>query len=109
MNLKIKNNKVYNDNNEVAILYSPGYGAGWFTWNENFPECITDADIVMAIINNDKSRAAEIATSKFGSDFCTLGVRDLKVSWIKEGSAIIIDEYDGYESIKFADNQIILV
>ena len=33
MNKLIKNGK-------VAVLYSPGFGAGWFTWNPTMPELI---------------------------------------------------------------------
>ena len=32
-------NKVIRDG-KVAVLYSPGYGAGWYSWNWNHPECV---------------------------------------------------------------------
>jgi hypothetical protein len=31
----IKEGRVYNEKNEFAILLSPGYGAGWSTWDAN--------------------------------------------------------------------------
>ena len=27
------------ENGQVAVIYSPGFGAGWYTWNQSrFPE-----------------------------------------------------------------------
>ena len=30
----------------VAVVYSPGFGAGWYTWNLESPEILFDPNIV---------------------------------------------------------------
>lgn len=86
-------------NGQVAILYSPGYGAGWYTWNSSHPECIYDPEIVAAVEAGDTDKAASIATEKFGEYFYTGGADDLVIEWIPEGSAFEINEYDGNETV----------
>ena len=28
--------KYYDSDGNVAVLYSPGFGAGWYTWNTDY-------------------------------------------------------------------------
>lgn len=85
----------------VAVLYSPGFGAGWFTWNTQFPECIFDVEIVEMIQNHVSwQEIADFAEKKYGEEFCSRGAKDLRIMWLKEGTEFIIDEYDGSESIR---------
>lgn len=82
----------------VAVLYSPGFGGGWYTWNTEHLGLVFDKEIVEAILNNDTITAGDIATKKYPS--CYLGgLRDLEVMWLKEGTEFEIEEYDGSESI----------
>ena len=48
-------------NGMVAVLYSPDYGAGWFTWNSDVEECIFHPEIVKMV---EENRQAEI-TNEF--------------------------------------------
>lgn len=41
----------------VAVLYSPGYGAGWFTWNENHKELLFHPKLVEMV---EQKRSSEI-------------------------------------------------
>lgn len=34
---------------KVAILYSPGYGAGWYSWNSGVRQCLFSPEIVAAL------------------------------------------------------------
>jgi len=34
------------ENNQVAVLYSPGYGVGWYSWNKDYPACLFHPIIV---------------------------------------------------------------
>ena len=44
--------KYFNADGQVAVLYSPGYGAGWSTWND-FSGClIFDSRIVELVLQN---------------------------------------------------------
>lgn len=84
---------------KVAVLVSPGYGAGWSTWNNEHRETLCmDAEIVQAVLDGDKKKAVEIAKQKCG-DFYEGGINDLMVMWVSKGDSFEIDEYDGYESL----------
>ncbi len=83
----------------VAVLYSPGFGAGWFSWNPEHPACVFDPEIVAAVLDGDKAKAARLAEEKFGEGFYTGGAKGLKVAWLAEGVIFEIDEYDGSESL----------
>ena len=85
---------------QVAVLYSPGFGAGWFTWNPTFPVCIFDPEIVRMIEKEtDRYEIAQFAESKYGEEFYSGGADDLRIMWLAEGTKFIINEYDGSESI----------
>lgn len=83
----------------VGVLVSPGYGAGWSTWNSEHRETLCmDAEIVQAVLDGNKSKAVEIAHQKCGEIYCG-GADDLTVEWVNKGAAFEIDEYDGRESL----------
>ncbi len=93
---------------QIAVLYSPGYGAGWSTWNneEWKPLLTTHRDIVRAVIKGDTKKAGEIAkklihkaVNNNETYVCVLGADDLKVRWLDKGTQFEINEYDGSESI----------
>lgn len=97
----------------VAVLYSPGFGAGWSTWNYNFPQCMYDPDIVELIesytidepydIESQKAMVEKIiaiAVTKYGENFYEGGAEDLCIEWLKEGTSFRVIEYDGSESIE---------
>lgn len=94
-------NKVVKDG-LVAVLYSPGYGAGWFTWGAP-DEAVFDPDLVNAVLEEDYDKAMQIANTKWPDKYDG-GVRKLKVKWLPEGTRFIIDEYDGSESIACLDD-----
>ena len=88
-------------NGKIAVVYSPGYGAGWSTWvdDEIAEKICMDADVVQCVIDGDNDKAASVAVEKYG-EFYTGGSDDLRVAWIDKGSAFEIQEYDGNESIR---------
>ena len=85
---------------KVAILYSPGYGAGWSTWNDfEYRETLCmDADIVNAVLEGNLSTAIDIAKKKC-PEIYDGGGKDLTVYWLDEGEAFEIREYDGNEGV----------
>lgn len=91
-------NKIERDG-MVAVLVSPGFGAGWSTWNSEHRETLCmDAEIVQAVLDKDIDKAVTIARQKCG-DFYEGGAHDLTVKWVKKGAAFEIDECDGRESL----------
>lgn len=83
---------------KVAVLYSPGYGAGWQSWNIDHKGIIFDSEIVEAVLAGDKAAAIEVAERKYKGCY-TGGADDLTVTWLEEGTIFEIEEYDGKESI----------
>ena len=81
---------------KTAVLVSPGFGAGFSTWNK--PEMAVDFDLVEAFLKEDMVRFHYIIEEKYGEAY-TGGVNDLEVQWITEGTQFMIEEYDGNESI----------
>jgi hypothetical protein len=94
-------NKLIRDG-KVAILYSPGYGAGWYTWNKKFPELIFDPGIVGLVEHNKFYELKTYVTLKYPEIF-TGGMDDLKVDWLPVGIDFRITEFDGNEVIETKD------
>ena|SRR6185369_8583542 len=93
--------KLERDGN-VAVLVSPGFGAGWSTWADDahLEAAMFDKDIAEAVLAGNNDKAAELATAKFGEGFFTGGARQLRVQWVPKGSRFEVHEYDGSESLR---------
>ena len=91
-----------NQDGKVAVLYSPGFGAGWFTWNRQYPQLIFDPAIVSYVEKQDWYKLTEYLKLKY-PDAYTGGMRDLEVAWLPEGTLFRIDDYDGNESIEIKE------
>lgn len=110
----------YIKDNKVAVLYSPGYGAGWYTWSHKI-ECVFhpeiaklveikiemeegDIDVPQKEIDTIIKQIEDKAQELFGENFYTGGARDLTIEWLDPGRVFIIHEYDGSESIRFFED-----
>ena len=104
----MKMRKVEN-NGKVAVLYSPGYGAGWYTWNRHAGEQLIYDPMVVEWVLADKPNN-HMATAVFDylqqqySGVCTSGMKDLEVKWLPVATRFRINEYDGSEGI-VVDNE----
>ncbi len=85
---------------KVAVLFSPDYGAGWFSWNLDHPECVFEPEIVELVENNKLNDIDSLATKLYGKQFYSGGASSLKIRWLDEGTQFRINEYDGSESIE---------
>lgn len=92
---------------KVAVLYSPRYGAGWYSWNKDYPQLLYHPKLVELVEKDDRitlcddEKVAEIiGLTKDESIYCG-GGRDLKIQWMEPGTKFIINEYDGNESIEY--------
>jgi len=100
--------KVVNESGQVAVLYSPTYGAGWYTWNTQYPDMIFDPSVVHMVLDSKDEkemmeRVTVYASLKWPEAYLG-GVDGLTVAWIPEGKQFRITEYDGNESIDLKDN-----
>lgn len=85
----------------VAVLYSPGYGAGWYSWNWNHPECVFDPNIVAMVEAGQHDQIEAYCKTAYGTDLYPGGAEQLKIEWIPVGTLFNIREYDGHESIEY--------
>lgn len=95
-------NKLSKDG-KVAVLYSPGFGAGWYTWNYEYPEILFDPAIVKLVEKEQFEELETYVILKY-PEIYTGGMKDLKVEWIPEGALFKVNEYDGAESIELKEN-----
>lgn len=93
--------KMFKKNGKVGVIISPGFGAGFSTWNDR--NMATDFDLVDALLKGDMTRFKYIADEKYG-DWYDGGTVNLKVVWVPEGSRFMIKEYDGNESLVILDD-----
>lgn len=104
------------ENGKVAVIYSPGFGAGWYTWNMmakteedilqlifdptlveyvramNSPEC---SDKNKYILDIERYAQEIIPEGYFG------GASQLRIEWMPIGEEFQINEYEGSESIEY--------
>ena len=93
--------KVIRDN-KVAVLISPGFGAGWYTWNENHQELLFNPRLVEMVEQNRTNEIDEdwVRENLGIEDVYCGGASSLKIHWLSIGTAFKIDEYDGYEILQ---------
>lgn len=88
---------------KVAILYSPGFGAGWYTWNTEHPDCIFNPKLVALVESGDHFGVEKLAESLYGDSFYTGGAIKLKIKWVPVGNRFDITEYYGSERVVIYD------
>ena len=86
-------------NGKVAVLYSPGFGAGWSTWNREVPDLMFDPAIVEFVENEQWAELNTYVTLKYPGIY-TGGMKDLVIAWLPLGTEFRIGEYDGAENIE---------
>lgn len=88
---------------KVAVLYSPGFGAGWYTWNQELPEILFDPAIVQFVLDEKFDELQTYVELKY-PEIYKGGMMDLEVQWITEGTLFKVVEYDGAESIEYKED-----
>jgi len=88
---------------KVAVLHSPDFGAGWYSWNEDYPEILFDPAMVKLVEKKQYDELATYVELKYPGIF-TGGLNQLQVEWIEEGKKFRVVEYDGDESIQVEDD-----
>jgi hypothetical protein len=105
-------NKVIRDG-KVAVLVSPGYGAGWSTWATarggedgedvtNF--MLFDPILVDMVERGESAETIETYVTSMYSDVYCGGADGLTIQWLPVGTAFRIHEYDGSESVEIRDD-----
>ena len=87
-------------NNKVAVAITDKYGAGWSTWSNIDP---MDGRINKLLVEGRYVEALQVAKELYPNEGITT-VTHLEIVWVEVGRQFIIEEYDGLESILYADN-----
>ena len=101
-------NKVIRDG-KVAVIVSPGFGAGWSTWSYRGEEdyrdfMLFDPTLVDMIERSESAETIETyVTFVHPGTYCG-GADDLTIQWLPVGTAFRIHEYDGAESVEIRDD-----
>ena len=82
---------------QVAVLYSPEYGAGWYSCHQ-IEELVFDPSIVAWLEAKETDKILSYVTLKY-PDAYVGGLKHLTIRWVPVGTLFRIDEYDGNESI----------
>jgi hypothetical protein len=88
---------------KVAVLYSPGFGAGWYSWH-HIEELVFDPSIVTWLEAQDMDKIEAYLTLKYPDEYFG-GVDKLTIKWIPQGTQFRISEYDGAESVQLLLNE----
>jgi len=91
---------------KVAVIYSPNYGSGWYSWNDMYDDqsMLFDPGLVGLIEAGDKDKIQTYITLKW-SDRQNPGSKHLEIEWVPVGERFRIDEYDGSESVILASKE----
>ena len=103
----IENMRLYNAEHHVAVVYSPGYGGGWSTWQDDVDP--TDARVAVLTLTG---ASATLMFNRYGSEspvrfkdrrfyaYVDSSMYDeLAICWLPAGTLYKIEEYDGAESV----------
>ena len=89
----------------VAVLVSPGYGAGWYSWNQGHEQILFDPDIVALVEANQHEKIEDLVATKYPDEDIYCGsIYSLRVVWVPVGTKFRIDEYDGAELLITFEN-----
>jgi hypothetical protein len=92
-------NKVIRDG-KVAVLVSPGFGAGWSTWaDSDLRERVLFDPLVVEWVEGGK--LGDVPVDHFDDAYLyTGGASDLVIEWLPVGTKFVIREYDGSERLE---------
>ncbi len=90
-------NKLIRDG-QVAVLYSPEHGAGWYSWHQ-IEELLYDPSIVQWLESGEIDKIEHYLTLKYPNEYFG-GIDDLVIEWIDQATEFRIVEYDGAELIE---------
>lgn len=88
----------YEKDGMVAVLVSPGFGAGWSTWSSPEDFLAMDKTLVQMAIDSKSADEVEAYLNTKDLDIY-MGGWPVSVEWVPKGTPFRIDEYDGSESL----------
>lgn len=86
--------------NKVAVLVSPGFGAGWSTWNGEYGAALVFCPRMVLAVLKESSETPEAVAAELFPDAFAGGLRDITVEWVNKDDRFEIHEYDGSETLR---------
>ena len=106
----VKKEKEIIRDGKVGILFSPGFGAGWYSWH-GVDALLRDPEVIHLVECRSKApeeerdyyteKIIEYCENTYGTDYYYGGADDLEIEWIELGDKFRITEYDGSEGIEY--------
>jgi len=99
----IENERLIRNGTHVAVMYAPGYGAGWSTFNSDSKiRCLFDPLIACAVLLNKIEEIPEDYFSEENGykDFYGTALQQVTIEWLPKNTLFRVNEYDGFESIE---------
>ena len=88
---------------KVAVVYSPGFGAGWSTWSTDHAETLMfDCRIAEAVLSGNLLEAARIARGLCHDMYMPHSL-SLAIEWVPVGARFMVSEYDGAEGVEVCE------
>ncbi len=104
----LRDGRVYDSDGNFAVLYSPGYGAGWSTWGADVFDPLAVAAMLWNQTNEyqiSQDQYEEVYKRFNGDEYvCHLWYKNLEIVWMEPGTQFRIEEYDGFERIKYKED-----
>lgn len=100
--------RYYNNDGQLAVLVSHGYGAGWSTWNDEYGIDLAIDKRVVKVFFEYKTFGKKIKHDELRDwlesigyhNVYTGGWEDIRIEWVDKGTMFRISEYDGAESLE---------
>lgn len=87
---------------KVAVLVSPGYGAGWSTELAE-KEALFDPTLVDLVLASKWDAAVKYVEDTYLSSYYSSAVENLVVLWVPVGTEFCIREEEGHEYIELKE------
>jgi hypothetical protein len=94
-------------NGQVAVIYSPGFGAGWSSWNTDHPNILFDPPVVTWIEGGKKVEEEPHLKAYLEETYPEgyFSLHALEIEWLPQGTAFRIHASAGSEQIVLASQE----
>ena len=96
-------------NGEVAVLFSLGYGIGWYAHNRQHPGILYDWRVVAWVEDGKPDARRSLLKADLEDTYPGIylgGIDDLEIRWVPVGTRFYIHEYDGSERVVLVDTEL---
>ena len=115
----VKNGKLYNDRNEIAVLITGKYGSGWSTQErtrEMQNKRLFSPALATALLTGSIAAGKRVLRKFYAQEYPKADPESLQysvdsmwdslcVEWVPAGSMIKIEDYDGKEFLSYVDSE----